>query len=169
MHIASSGLANIPHDAVVEDMNTFTDFDTRTCTSNTDDTMARLEQRLVAPDLTTRELGAEGERYAAVWLERLGWRTLAKNWRTRFGELDLIMLTPEQTMVFVEVKTRHTQRYGPGQEAVTADKRAHLRHAAALWLSGPGRCILRIGIRFDVVAILVKGQGLFVNHIREAF
>ncbi|KFI46872.1 putative endonuclease [Bifidobacterium bohemicum] len=169
MHIACFELAILHPNAVVEDMETIIDFDSTEYAQHHTDTLTRLEQRLVGSDLNSRELGMAGESYAARWLEQLGWCTLARNWHTRYGELDVIMLTPEQVVVFVEVKTRHTRRYGPGQEAVSARKQAHLRHAAALWLAGPGRSTPRTGIRFDVVAILVEGRDLFVNHIKGAF
>lgn len=156
---------------MIEDMKTIDDFDMRTTSQYATETgtMAELEEQLVTPGLNSRELGAAGEHYAAGWLAQLGWQLLARNWRTRFGELDVIMLTPDGTVVFVEVKTRRTQWYGTGQEAVTESKQTRLRHAAALWLAGPGRSVQRTGIRFDVVAILVEGRDPFVNHIRGAF
>lgn len=63
-------------------------------------------------NLSPKQFGALGERYAAVWLEKKGWTTLSHNWRTRYGELDLVMLNDEHTVVFVEVKSRRTIQYG---------------------------------------------------------
>ena len=65
-------------------------------------------------NLSPKQFGALGERYAAVWLEKKGWTTLSHNWRTRYGELDLVMLNDEHTVVFVEVKSRHPVRLPAG-------------------------------------------------------
>ncbi|WEV42478.1 YraN family protein [Bifidobacterium sp. ESL0682] len=131
--------------------------------------LAELEEQLIIPDISNKQLGAIGEQYAAAWLTQLGWRVLTRNWRTRFGELDIIMMTPEHIVVFVEVKTRRTQRYGTPQEAITAHKQANLHHAAALWLAGPGKSIRRTGIRFDAMSILLEGNRPKVQHIPGAF
>ena len=56
-------------------------------------------------NLTPKQFGALGEQYAAAWLEEHGWTTLSRNWHTRYGELDIVMLNPEYTVVFVEVKS----------------------------------------------------------------
>lgn len=135
----------------------------------TDDELAEMETLLTSPELSAKQLGVAGERYAALWLARLDWRPLATNWNTRFGELDIIMLTPERVIVFVEVKTRRTQRYGAPQAAITPHKQANLRHAASLWLAGPGKSVSRTGIRFDALSILVKGGTPHVEHIPGAF
>ena len=63
-------------------------------------------------NLTPKQFGALGEQYAAAWLEEHGWTTLSRNWHTRYGELDIVMLNPEYTVVFVEVKSRRSMHYG---------------------------------------------------------
>ncbi|WEV65270.1 YraN family protein [Bifidobacterium sp. ESL0764] len=131
--------------------------------------LAQLEEQLVMPDLSAKQLGTIGEQYAAAWLAQLGWHVLARNWSTRFGELDIIMMAPEHIVVFVEVKTRRTQRYGTPQEAITPHKQANLHHAASLWLAGPGKSIRRSGIRFDAMSILLQGNRPRVQHIPGAF
>ncbi|MCH9275063.1 YraN family protein [Bifidobacterium amazonense] len=109
-----------------------------------------------------------GERYAADRLERAGYTILDRNWHSRYGELDVIAMTPDSVIVFVEVKTRRNARYGPPQEAVTARKRLALRRAGVQWLME--RRIPHRGIRFDVIAITAPLNGtVSVNHIREAF
>lgn len=131
--------------------------------------LAELEEELAMPDISAKQLGKIGEQYATAWLAQLGWRVLARNWSTRFGELDIIMMTPEHLVVFVEVKTRRTQRYGTPQEAITPHKQANLHHAGALWLAGPGKSIRRTGIRFDAMSILMEGNKPRVQHIPGAF
>nr|WP_236023712.1 YraN family protein [Bifidobacterium miconis] len=121
-------------------------------------------------DLTPRQLGALGEQYAAAWLERRGCTVLDRNWRSRYGELDIIAVTPEHIVLFVEVKTRRNARYGTPQEAVTAHKRLALRRAGVQWLLCPEHRMAHRGVRFDVIAITAPvGASPTVNHIREAF
>ena len=98
-----------------------------------------------------RELGAEGEAAAAAWYEARGYDIVARNWRCREGELDLVVRRGRQ-LVFVEVKTRTTDRFGVPAEAVTPAKQRRLRGLAMRYLADTGT---RGGdLRFDVVAIL---------------
>jgi len=96
-------------------------------------------------------LGAQGEAMAAAWYEANGYEIVARNWRCKDGEIDLI-LRRARTIVFCEVKTRTTDAFGSPAEAVTRSKRERLRHLAAVWLEDAP--IRASGIRFDVAAIL---------------
>ena len=78
--------------------------------------LARLAHGLQDGTLDAKQLGAAGEAYAAGWLEHHGWRVLSRNWRTRYGELDIVALTPEDLIAFVEVKTRRSLRCGLPQD-----------------------------------------------------
>ena len=132
-------------------------------------TTPALLEELEGNILTAHELGIWGEQYARAWLEQRGWSWLSSNWRTRYGELDLVMLEPSRTVVFVEVKTRRSSRYGLPQEAVSAHKRLTLRRAGIQWLLEPTHRIDHRGVRFDVIAIQI-GQGRpRLTHIPEAF
>ncbi|MGH9072662.1 MAG: YraN family protein [Acidimicrobiales bacterium] len=99
-----------------------------------------------------RSLGRRGEAAAAAWYEARGYEVLARNWRRREGEIDLV-LGQGRAYVFCEVKTRTTDAFGVPAEAVTREKQLRLRRLAARWLDeeapGPAR-----QIRFDVVSIL---------------
>ena len=96
-------------------------------------------------------LGARGEAQAARWYTDNGYEVMARNWRCRDGEIDLIVRR-QRTIVFCEVKTRTSDAFGLPAEAVTRAKRERLRHLAAKWLEeSPVR---PVGIRFDVAAIL---------------
>jgi len=77
---------------------------------------------------------------------------LAKNWRCREGELDLI-LANGRLYVFCEVKTRTSTAFGAPVEAVTRDKQRRLRHLAARWLEEDAPARAR-EIRFDVASVL---------------
>lgn len=111
-------------------------------------------------DMTTwsrAEIGALGEQLAVEHLTSLGLDVLDRNWRCRYGELDVIAADAStRTVVFVEVKTRTTDRFGGVQEAVTPDKVRRLRRLAGLWLAGQdGRWA---GVRIDVVGVRIGRQ-----------
>jgi len=96
-------------------------------------------------------LGASGEALAAAWYEDNGYVVLDRNWRCREGELDLVV-RKQRTIVFCEVKTRSSLKFGVPQEAVTYEKRARIRQLAAKWLeTSPVR---PRQIRFDVAAVM---------------
>ncbi len=71
-------------------------------------------------------------------------------------------------IVFVEVKTRRTMRYGTPQEAVTASKQINLRHAAVQWLTAPEHRMPNSGVRFDVVTVVVQGDRPLLHYIEES-
>lgn len=87
----------------------------------------------------------------AAWYVGHGYEVVERNWRTRAGELDLIVRRG-RTFVFCEVKTRTSDAFGAPVEAVTRDKQIRLRHLAARWLEdAPMR---PTEIRFDVASVL---------------
>jgi len=98
----------------------------------------------------------------AAWYEARGYTVVAKNWRCREGELDLIV-RDGRLFVFCEVKTRTSTAFGVPAEAVTREKQARIRRLAARWLEDapmPAR-----EIRFDVPSVLA-GQ---IEIIEGAF
>lgn len=98
-----------------------------------------------------RALGAAGEDAVASWYEARGYEVVARNWRCREGELDLIV-RQGRMFVFCEVKTRTSMAFGAPVEAVTRQKQARVRRLAARWLlDAPVR---PRGIRFDVASVL---------------
>jgi putative endonuclease len=95
-----------------------------------------------------QQFGFNGERLAEEYLLKLGFTVVARNFRTREGEIDLIC-RDGKTLVFVEVKTRRSNRFGAPEEAVTYQKLRRLRTAAfAFLVEHPARAF-----RFDVIAI----------------
>lgn len=105
--------------------------------------------------MSRRALGARGEAIAGDWYTARGYRVLDRNWRCRDGELDLV-LEGEGAIVFCEVKTRSSDAFGIGAEAVTRDKQLRIRKLSARWLAEHGR---RGNVRFDVVSILAPRGG----------
>ncbi|WP_163196543.1 YraN family protein [Bifidobacterium platyrrhinorum] len=128
-----------------------------------------LADRLRDGTLATRALGALGEDYTAAWLRERGWTVLDRNWRSRYGELDIVALDPHRVIAFVEVKTRRTLKHGLPQEAVTAAKQANLRRAGVQWLLDPSHRIAHTGVRFDVATVVVRGGRPLVHLIEGAF
>ena len=112
-------------------------------------------------------LGARGEQIAAHHLLASGMDIVARNWRCRYGELDLVA-RDATTTAFVEVKTRTGRGYGIPAEAVTAGKQQRIRRLAALWLAEHGGPYTRI--RFDVVSVLIEpGAAPVVEHLPAVF
>lgn len=98
-----------------------------------------------------RARGASGEDRAAAWYAAHGYEVIARNWRCRLGELDLVA-TRGATLVVCEVKARRTDRFGTGAEAVTYDKQRRLRRLAASFLAESGA--RPAAVRFDVASLL---------------
>ena len=111
-------------------------------------------------------LGRIGEDRAAEYLRGQGFRVLARNWRHKALELDLICEDGE-TLVFVEVKTRSSDRFGGPESAVTLEKQKRLARAARAWLAE--NHAWQRPCRFDVIAIVRHGDTLNVEHYRHAF
>ena len=104
--------------------------------------------------LTRAELGALGEQLATDHLTGRGLRILTRNWRCRYGELDVIAVDPTtNTVVFVEVKTRTGDGFGGLAQAVTAQKARRLRRLAAMWLGIQDE--RWAAIRIDVVGVRI--------------
>ncbi|MBV8965600.1 MAG: YraN family protein [Mycobacteriaceae bacterium] len=102
--------------------------------------------------LTRAELGALGEQLAVEYLRGRGLVVLARNWRCRYGELDVVAAElAARTVVFVEVKTRTSEGYGGLAQAVTPTKVRRLRRLAAVWLAGQGAGWA--AIRIDVIGV----------------
>ncbi len=106
---------------------------------------------------TRTEIGALGERLAADHLTGRGMRIAARNWRCRYGELDLIAVDPDtDTVIFVEVKTRTGDGFGGLAEAVTAQKARRLRRLAGIWLAAQDR--RWAAVRIDVIGVRIGRQ-----------
>ena len=106
---------------------------------------------VVGMQLAKAELGRYGEELAAAHLEATGCQILARNWRCRLGEIDLVALD-RQCLVVCEVKTRQSLTAGDPLEAVTAVKGVRLRRLAGAWLSTQQRFYQ--DVRIDVVGIV---------------
>jgi putative endonuclease len=117
---------------------------------------------------TPRPLGPRGERYAARWLRKRGYKIVAGGHRTRYGEIDLVAVLGE-TIVFVEVKTRASRELGDAAEAVDAQKQRRFARAALGFLKEHG--LLEYPVRFDVIAIVwpANARTPELLHLPNAF
>jgi putative endonuclease len=115
------------------------------------------------------QLGRLGERLAAEHLERLGYRVLSRNHRTRFGELDLVA-ADDSTIVFCEVKTRRAGSGAPW-DALGERKRGQVRRMAAAWLNDVRDRPHASALRFDAVGVTLDARGELVclEHLEGAF
>jgi putative endonuclease len=114
-----------------------------------------------------RTLGARGEEMAVAYLRGLRFAILERNFRCKGGEVDIVAREGEM-LVFVEVKCRRHEGYGPPQQAVTPFKQRQISKAALTWLAKNRR--MDASARFDVIAIVLpERQVPVINHIRNAF
>lgn len=115
-----------------------------------------------------RLFGDRGERAAANYLKAQGMRVIARQYRTQWGEIDLIMLDGD-TLVFVEVKTRESAARGRPEERVDRTKRTNSTKAALAFLKKHGQLGHRG--RFDVVAVVWPKDSKTpeIKHIINAF
>jgi putative endonuclease len=111
-------------------------------------------------------LGRSGEDAAGEAYLRRGYRVLARNWRCRLGELDLV-LERRGVLVFCEVKSRRAGPFGGGYEAVDWRKRTKLRTLAEAFLQETG--FRPHAIRFDVASIAVARGRSDVEVFEDAF
>ena len=111
-------------------------------------------------------LGRQGEDLVARYLESRGCRIVARNWRIKGGEIDLVADTGDE-IVFVEVKTRRGNGYGYPEEAVTYAKRRRLRFAAMAFMDRHGLQHRRF--RIDVASVTLPAFGKpLLRHFRSA-
>ncbi len=120
-------------------------------------------------------LGKRGESIARKHLKRRGLKILARNYRCPRGEVDIIALDAStrtemgaETISFVEVKTRSSDRYTAPASAVNADKQRRIRKVADYYLAR--HAADELNVRFDIVSIVLRdGEKPEVKHIPGAF
>jgi putative endonuclease len=118
-----------------------------------------------------QHLGRTGEDLALAHLERLGYALVARNHRTRHGELDLVVFDGT-TLVFVEVKTRRSNAEGRGPwEALHERKRQQVRRMAAAYLLEVADRPRSADVRFDAIGVVIDARGKLVrlDHLEAAF
>lgn len=118
--------------------------------------------------MNTKTIGDFGERAAEEYLEEKDYEILARNFRLKLGEIDIIA-EKDGCIVFVEVKTRRSNLFGEPGEYVDRRKQARIQKAAACYID-----VVNNDVRFDVMEVFYeeKNGKLFlkeINHIENAF
>ena len=101
--------------------------------------------------------GNIGEEITAEYLKSLGFRILDRNWRIKEGEIDLVALSPEEEIVFVEVKTRTSATFGDPLESISETKLHRIQRLALAWLATHQK--LGAPYRIDVAGVLLGRSG----------
>lgn len=112
-------------------------------------------------------VGKWGEQAVATWLEQQGFRLLARNWRRREGEIDLIAMQGA-TLVFIEVKTRRSETFGAPEESVDTRKQSRLARLAQRYLD-ENPLLTFEECRFDVVVVDLTRYPARFRHYPNAF
>jgi putative endonuclease len=124
----------------------------------------------VNPDVR-QDIGRRGEQLAAEHLQRRGFAIVERNYRTRWGELDIIAFDG-RTLAFCEVKTRRLSR-GPGSpfDGLRPPKRAQVRKMAGSWLIERRERPYADELRFDAIGVTLDGRGSLIEleHLEGAF
>lgn len=122
---------------------------------------------ILPPKTPRQRRGANAEALACRFLQQKGLELVARNYRSRRGEIDLVMRDADN-LVFVEVRYRRQNRYGSGLESVNRRKQQRIVACAAYYLHCHPHAA-RLAARFDVVALSPDDGGMRIEWIRDAF
>ena len=111
------------------------------------------------------EIGQRGEQLAADYLIQKGYTVLDRNWRYGRAEMDIIA-KDGATLVLAEVKTRSDDHFERPESAVDEKKRRLLARAAVAYMREIGH---EWAIRFDILAVILRGDVFFIDHFEDAF
>ena len=116
--------------------------------------------------MLSHTIGKRAENMALSYLEKHGLTMVASNYRSRRGEIDLIM-EDDTLLVFVEIRYRQSAKYGSALESVNAQKQSHIIYTAQSYIQkNPSH---HSSYRFDVVAIEPNNDTISINWIKDAF
>lgn len=112
------------------------------------------------------EVGKTGEELAAKYLEQSNYKIIKQNFRSKQGEIDIIATdNNEGEIVFIEVKTRTSLKFGRPAEAVNKTKRQHILKTAKYFLYSNN--IKDKNIRFDTIEVFLNNNKYKINHIKQ--
>jgi len=112
------------------------------------------------------DFGKEAEAAALRFLEKQGYKLLARNYKNKFGEIDIIAVD-KGVICFVEVKARHSELFGSPADAVSRHKQRQISKAALCYLKE--NRLLERSARFDVVTLLYERDSPEISLIKDAF
>jgi putative endonuclease len=105
-----------------------------------------------------RQTGTLGENLATSYLEKQGYRLITRNFHNRFGEIDLIALTPDkQTIVFIEVKTKTSNHFGSPEDMITQHKLQQVYRTSQIYLQSNTR-YKNMSPRIDIITITLTPE-----------
>jgi putative endonuclease len=113
-----------------------------------------------------KRIGKKGEDKAVNYLKQKGYRILEQNFRAERGEIDIIALD-QDTLVFIEVKTKRHDHFGEPETWVDKRKQAQIGKIAQAYLQQQD--IVNMDCRFDVIGIVFKNQSNEIRHFQDAF
>jgi putative endonuclease len=111
------------------------------------------------------EIGHRGEQIATEFLEKKGYKILDRNWHYGRAEIDIVAMDGA-TLIFAEVKTRSDDLFERPESAVNEKKRRLVTRAAVGYMRKIGH---EWAIRFDIVAVILRGDAFYVDHFEDAF
>lgn len=114
------------------------------------------------------KLGSLGEQLAEKYLKEKGHLILEKNYRTKLGELDIIA-KKDNTIIFLEVKTRTSDAFGAPREAVGNKKQKTIQRLSQQYILHRKLEALSFNYRFDVIEVKIVGKRYKIEHIKDAF
>ena len=115
--------------------------------------------------MNNKILGSDGEKEATEYLIKNGYKIIERNFFCKRGEIDIIAKDGD-TIVFIEVKTRKSIKYGTPAEAVDEIKQKHIYKAAEYYLYS--RNLEKEYVRIDVIEVYYKKDEHIINHIKKA-
>ncbi|MBN2591127.1 MAG: YraN family protein [Sedimentisphaerales bacterium] len=115
-----------------------------------------------------RLLGSWGEKYSEKFLKKKGLKTLTRNFTCKTGEIDLVMVDSEGSIIFVEVRTKTDEDFSSVESSITSAKKKRLKRAVRYFISTNN--LENRSFRFDIIAIVLgqKGKPL-LRHYENAF
>jgi len=113
-----------------------------------------------------QSLGQMGESIAGVFLKNKGYTILERNWRTPYGEIDLVA-SQNATIVFVEVKTRASRSLGPPEISITARKAEHMHDAAEYYIQQHPELMNDWRIDLITIQLQPKDSPALIDHFEN--
>ncbi len=118
--------------------------------------------------INTREIGAYGENIAMEYLLNKGYKLISKNFRSQFGEIDIIA-KEKDLICFIEVKSRYNTNFGFPAQAISKNKQKRIKKTSLLFINKEK--LFNLNIRYDVIEILLNynDDSYIINHLENAF
>jgi putative endonuclease len=118
--------------------------------------------------INTREIGTYGENIAIEYLLNKGYKFIAKNFRSKFGEIDIIV-KEKDCICFVEVKTRYNKNFGFPSQSVSYNKQRRIKKTSLLFVNKEK--LFNLNLRYDVVEVYLNynDDSYIINHLENAF